>query len=462
MFDDVTFDTNALIHEAAISGKNVGKVDPQKKNDKTSNMTAGEYDKLAMETTPGFVISFSGAQDHQTAADVNDASSFGLKPVTGPEKSGGATTNAFHYVLQQYHGKMDQLTYSKAIIEMSHLLKERKYSQIPSVATSHQINLVKKTFTLENPLAKTVEGGGRRRALIIGINYYDKPELELGGCLNDCKMQIRWLRESGWPVDDPNMVRIITDKRPADDTIRSDFYPTAENILNGMEWLVKGAKAGDSLFLHYSGHGSQLPEVPDEKGIFSEADHMDETLVSVDFQTAGQIRDNTVFKLLVAPLPAGVQAMYFFDACHTSSILDVPHIYTADSVNLTKLLEAEEKISHGEDAQVMMQANPDFNFDFAKKLVAQVLEGGFEGLPEVFDTLFVGDAARARWLNCQRCCYGMCFGGEANLYERRGERRARLEKEKQEQELKEKQQQQQPSATTNHQPLTAPLKDNDY
>lgn len=31
--------------------------------------------------------------------------------------------------------------------------------------------------------------------------------------------------------------------------------PTMDNILNGFKWLVKGAAAGDSLFLHYSGHG---------------------------------------------------------------------------------------------------------------------------------------------------------------------------------------------------------------
>ena len=34
--------------------------------------------------------------------------------------------------------------------------------------------------------------------------------------------------------------------------------PSRENILAAFQWLVDGAKAGDSLFMHYSGHGGRL------------------------------------------------------------------------------------------------------------------------------------------------------------------------------------------------------------
>ena len=34
--------------------------------------------------------------------------------------------------------------------------------------------------------------------------------------------------------------------------------------------------------------------------------HTDETIVPVDFQTAGQMRDDTIFRELVAPLPEGM------------------------------------------------------------------------------------------------------------------------------------------------------------
>ena len=31
--------------------------------------------------------------------------------------------------------------------------------------------------------------------------------------------------------------------------------PTYNNIIQGIEWLTGGAKSGDSLFIHFSGHG---------------------------------------------------------------------------------------------------------------------------------------------------------------------------------------------------------------
>jgi hypothetical protein len=49
------------------------------------------------------------------------------------------------------------------------------------------------------------------------------------------------------------------------------------------------------------GHGSRLK---DQDG--DEDDGYDETLVPVDFQRAGQIRDDDVLKYLVKPLRAGV------------------------------------------------------------------------------------------------------------------------------------------------------------
>ena len=33
--------------------------------------------------------------------------------------------------------------------------------------------------------------------------------------------------------------------------------PTASNIMESFRWLSEGAEAGDSLFVHYSGHGGE-------------------------------------------------------------------------------------------------------------------------------------------------------------------------------------------------------------
>lgn len=48
-------------------------------------------------------------------------------------------------------------------------------------------------------------------------------------------------------------IRILTD-----DPSFTDGAPTRHNIIESMRWLVYGAQPGDSLLLHYSGHGGSV------------------------------------------------------------------------------------------------------------------------------------------------------------------------------------------------------------
>ena len=43
-----------------------------------------------------------------------------------------------------------------------------------------------------------------------------------------------------------------------DDVQHPDFYPTRANIMRALQWLMMDLQWGDSLFFHFSGHGSQL------------------------------------------------------------------------------------------------------------------------------------------------------------------------------------------------------------
>jgi len=65
---------------------------------------------------------------------------------------------------------------------------------------------------------------------------------------------------------------------------------------------------------------------------------MDETIMPVDFQTAGQIDDDTIHDLLVRPLPAGVRLTAIFDSCHSQTAMDLPYLYHAK--------ESEYKTAH--------------------------------------------------------------------------------------------------------------------
>lgn len=51
-----------------------------------------------------------------------------------------------------------------------------------------------------------------------------------------------------------------------------NFQPTKQNILNAVKWLVSDAKAGDSLWFSYSGHGTQVVDTDgDEDDGYDEA-----------------------------------------------------------------------------------------------------------------------------------------------------------------------------------------------
>ncbi|KAL7543760.1 hypothetical protein ACHAXR_013058 [Thalassiosira sp. AJA248-18] len=156
---------------------------------------------------------------------------------------------------------------------------------------------------------------GKRRALFIGINYYGQNG-ELRGCINDVK-NIKQFLTSNYRIDE---ILVLTDDQKDPKSI-----PTRKNILDAFRWLRNGARAGDSLILHYSGHGGSVKDTDGD-----EEDGMDETLIPVDYQKAGQIVDDEIHDVLVRGLAKGVRLTAIMDCCHSESMLDLPYIYTVD------------------------------------------------------------------------------------------------------------------------------------
>ncbi|SJX61491.1 probable MCA1-Metacaspase [Sporisorium reilianum f. sp. reilianum] len=155
---------------------------------------------------------------------------------------------------------------------------------------------------------------GKRKALLIGINYFGQNG-ELRGCINDVRNVQNFLRQRGYNDDD--MVVLTDDQRDA----RS--IPTRQNMTAAMHWLVRGAQPGDALFFHYSGHGGQAKASQGD-----EADGYNETIIPVDYQQVGQMEDDELHAILVRPLPVGCRLTAIFDSCHSGTALDLPYVYT--------------------------------------------------------------------------------------------------------------------------------------
>ncbi|KAF8997281.1 peptidase C14, caspase catalytic [Cyathus striatus] len=154
---------------------------------------------------------------------------------------------------------------------------------------------------------------GRKKGVCIGINY-DGQSRELKGCVNDARHMRDYLVEyHGFQKHD---ILLLTDE--------GGIMPTRKNMIDAMKWLVGSAKKHDSLFLHYSGHGGQ---VPDDTG--RENDGMDEAIYPVDYKQTKEIIDNELHKILVEPLPPGCRLTAVFDACHSGTVLDLPYLHSA-------------------------------------------------------------------------------------------------------------------------------------
>ncbi|KAK9466438.1 caspase domain-containing protein [Lipomyces arxii] len=160
---------------------------------------------------------------------------------------------------------------------------------------------------------------GRRKALLIGINYFGQRN-ELRGCINDVRNVSRFLNENyGYKYED--MV-ILTD-----DQTKPRSIPTKANMIGAMQWLVKDARPNDSLFFHYSGHGGQTRDLDGD-----EEDGYDEVIYPVDYQVAGHLVDDDMHAIMVTPLMPGVRLTAIFDSCHSGTALDLPYLYSTQGV----------------------------------------------------------------------------------------------------------------------------------
>ncbi|GAW81706.1 metacaspase 1 [Plasmodium gonderi] len=156
----------------------------------------------------------------------------------------------------------------------------------------------------------------KKKALLIGINYYGSSE-ELNGCTNDTvRMKNLLISKYNFYDSSTNMVRLI------DNEINPIYRPTRKNILSALTWLTKDNQAGDVFFFLYSGHGSQQKDYT-----CIEDDGYNETILPCDHKTQGQIIDDELHKYLVQPLNDGVKLIAVMDCCNAGSCIDLAYKY---------------------------------------------------------------------------------------------------------------------------------------
>ena len=101
--------------------------------------------------------------------------------------------------------------------------------------------------------------------------------------------------------------------KKGDITVLTDGDATKKAMQAGIKTLVRDAKKGDVVLLHYSGHGSN---VPDDNG--DEADGRDEILCPTDLDWDDPLRDDWL-RTTFDGLRAGVSFTAIMDCCHSGT-----------------------------------------------------------------------------------------------------------------------------------------------
>ena len=164
-----------------------------------------------------------------------------------------------------------------------------------------------------------------RRALLVGINYIGTP-YRLFGCINDVVNMGSYLQK----VRKYDSFIIMTDT--------STIKPTRSNILSGFRALLQGAKSGDELWFHFSGHGTLVQDASRD-----EESGKDSCICPIDVARAGFISDDVIRNNLAALVPKGVRLYMVLDACHSGTGCDLRYKYDDDSYLTNRLASLPEK-----------------------------------------------------------------------------------------------------------------------
>ncbi|KAG0238453.1 Ca(2+)-dependent cysteine protease [Actinomortierella wolfii] len=193
----------------------------------------------------------------------------------------------------------------------------------PTTTTDHATSMLHSALS---PLSNLkITRPRRKKALLIGINYFGDPN-QLPGCINDTRDIFGFLNGYyGFRYQDTVML--------TDDQIYEDKRPSGANIRYWMKWLVQDAEPHDSLFFHYAGHGGRVKDFSyngSAEHLGDEADGYDEVIFPCDYLRSGIISDDEMYDLLVKDLPEGVQLTALIDSCHSGTMLDLPFVYNGE------------------------------------------------------------------------------------------------------------------------------------
>ena len=163
----------------------------------------------------------------------------------------------------------------------------------------------------ETKLESIFSSSGKKRALVIGINYNEDEykDDDLNGCVNDMNNLSQFLKKKCYFLED-------------DICILENSDATRENIQEALLDLVVFScnNPGSEIWLSYSGHGSNVFS-------FEEDDMKSEVICPSDYATKGVISDEWIQDRFVMGLEKSTKVFALMDCCNSGSNLNLPYRY---------------------------------------------------------------------------------------------------------------------------------------
>lgn len=166
-----------------------------------------------------------------------------------------------------------------------------------------------------------------KRALLIGCNYFGTSS-QLNGCINDIINMSHFLKDAlNYKANEILELR--------DDNPRA--MPTKANILATLKMAVDSSASLSELWIHYSGHGSQIRSIDND-----ESDGLDEVIVPVDYKRAGLITDDDLFNIIKN---VKCRTIIIFDSCCSGSICDLQNMFEFNGKALVRTKDTSKEIA---------------------------------------------------------------------------------------------------------------------
>ena len=213
-----------------------------------------------------------------------------------------------------------------------------------------------------------------KRALLVGINYVGTRD-ELRGCINDINNVAAYLQSARGC----NSCIVMSDA-----TARK---PTRANILAAFNELLQGARAGDELWFHYSGHGALQRDTNGD-----EESGSDSCICPLDYAQSGFITDDIVRSALAAKVPAGARLYMVLDMCHSGTGCDLRHKY--DDTSYLSNVNAPLPSAYDPNAWALRQTSYEFK-NYAKTAGEVYCISGCQDSQTSADAYIAGQAAGA-------------------------------------------------------------------